>query len=140
VQTIGLQGLVGAVPQVASWVAQLPTELSTDLKLQIPGAPGRGGTDNASFICYGAPAFGLGSLAWEYGTYTWHTNRDTYDKISFPELRTNATMVAMLAYLASEDPATVPRDRRVLPPGTSGETPQWPECSPPARSAAASRR
>ncbi|MGE5146856.1 MAG: FAD-dependent oxidoreductase, partial [Candidatus Eiseniibacteriota bacterium] len=40
-----------------------------------------GGSDNASFVCYGAPAFGLGATSWDYGTYTWHTNRDTFDKI-----------------------------------------------------------
>jgi Zn-dependent M28 family amino/carboxypeptidase len=141
VQTIGLQGLVGAVPQVAAWVAQLPTELSTDLKLQSPGAPGRGGTDNASFICYGAPAFGLNSLPWEYFTYTWHTNRDTYDKLFFDELRSNATLTAMLAYLAADDPVTVPRDRRVLPPDQTTKQPQsWPECSPAARTSQESRR
>lgn len=141
VQTIGLQGLVGAVPQVAAWVAQLPTELSTDLKLQSPGAPGRGGTDNASFICYGAPAFGLNSLPWEYFAYTWHTNRDTYDKLFFDELRSNATLTAMLAFLAADDPVTVPRDRRVLPPDPATKQPQsWPECAPAARSSEESRR
>ena len=99
-----------------------------------PRRAGRGGTDNASFVCYGAPAFGLGSLPWEYFTYTWHTNRDTYDKIVFDELRTNATLTAMLAYLAADDPVTVPRDRRVLAPDqTTKQPPSWPECSPAAR-------
>jgi carboxypeptidase Q len=141
VQTIGLQGIVGAVPQVASWMAQLPTEFSSDIKLQIPGAPGRGGTDNASFICYGAPAFGLNSLPWEYFAYTWHTNRDTYDKIFFDDLRANAVLQAMLAYLASEDPVTVPRERRVLPPDPNTKQPQsWPDCAPAARSTRESNR
>ena len=141
VQTIGLQGLMGAVPQVASWMAQLPTELSSDIKLQIPGAPGRGGTDNASFICHGAPAFGLSSLPWEYFSYTWHTNRDTYDKLFFDELRSNATLTAMLAYLAAEDPVSLPRDRRVMPPDQTTQQPQsWPDCTPAARSSQESRR
>ena len=141
VQTIGLQGLTGAVPQVASWMAQLPTEVSGDIKLQIPGAPGRGGTDNASFICYGAPAFGLSSLPWEYFAYTWHTNRDTYDKIFFDDLRQNAVLTAMLAYLAAEDAVTLPRERRVLPADTTTKQPQsWPDCTPPARSSRESSR
>ena len=122
-------------------MAQLPTELSSDIKLQIPGAPGRGGTDNASFICHGAPAFGLSSRPWEYFSYTWHTNRDTYDKLFFDELRSNATLTAMLAYLAAEDPVSLPRDRRVMPPDQTTQQPQsWPDCTPAARSSQESRR
>ncbi|HEX5632774.1 MAG TPA: M28 family peptidase, partial [Gemmatimonadales bacterium] len=91
IQSIGLQGLVGAAPQFGAWMARLPQEIAGEIKLQNPGTPGRGGTDNASFICYGAPAFGLNALPWEYFTYTWHTQRDTYDKVWFDDLRANAT-------------------------------------------------
>ena len=41
--------------------------------------------------------------------YTWHTNRDTFDKLVFDDLKTNAMLVAMLAYQASEDPERMPR-------------------------------
>lgn len=141
VRTIGLQGLVGAAPQFAAWMARIPQEIAGDIRLQIPGMPGRGGTDNASFICYGAPAFGLNSLPWEYFTYTWHTTRDTYDKLWFDDLRANATLVAMLAYLAAEDPATVPRERRLLPADTTARGGgEWPECRPAARSSSESSR
>ena len=50
----------------------------------------------------GAPSFRLQAAYDEYRQYTWHTNRDTYDKIVFDDLRNNATLAAMLAYLASE--------------------------------------
>jgi hypothetical protein len=70
-----------------------------------------GGSDHASFSCYGAPAVELGGLGWDYGDYTWHTNRDTYDKVVFDDLKSNATLFAMLAYLASEDPQTISRER-----------------------------
>jgi hypothetical protein len=50
-------------------------------------------------------------LNWDYGNYTWHTNRDTYDKIVFDDLKSNAAMTAMLAYEASEDPTFIKRDR-----------------------------
>jgi len=141
IQTISTQGLTGAGALFATWFARLPTELTADIKLQIPGTPGSGGTDNASFVCYGAPAFGLGSLPWEYFTYTWHTNRDTFDKIVFDELKQNATLAAMLVYLASEDPQTMPRDRRVMPvdPAT-GKVRPWPECATPSRTSAESQR
>ena len=62
----------------------------------------------------------------DYRLYTHHTNRDTYDKIVFDDLKENATLVAMLAYAASEDPERVPRDRAVLPidPDT-GKPREW---------------
>ncbi len=47
---------------------------------------------------------GVGTPYDEYRQYTWHTNRDTYDKIVFDDLAENATLAAMLAYMASEDP------------------------------------
>ena len=76
------------------------------------GQPG-GGSDNASFACYGAPTLGLGAHTWDYSNYTWHTERDTYDKVIFDDLKRNATLTAMLAYLASEDPKFVSRDTTI---------------------------
>ncbi len=43
--------------------------------------PGGGGSDYASFLAVGVPAFSLSSLDWSYRDYTWHTNIDTYDKM-----------------------------------------------------------
>jgi hypothetical protein len=53
----------------------------------------------------------MSALNWDYGTYTHHTNRDSFDKIVFDDLKGNATIVAMLAYLASEDPTFITRER-----------------------------
>jgi len=141
IQNISMQGLVGASSLFTGWLSRLPTELTRDLRLALPGTPGSGGTDNASFVCYGAPAFGLGSLPWDYFSYTWHTNRDTFDKIVFEELRGNATMVAMLAYLASESPERMPREQRVMPPDRqTGEAVSWPACTAPARKSSENAR
>ncbi|MEE8117533.1 MAG: M20/M25/M40 family metallo-hydrolase [Gemmatimonadales bacterium] len=135
VQTISMQGLVGAGPFFAGWFAKIPSELTGDIGFQIPGNPSGGGSDHASFICSGAPAFGLFSRNWDYFQYTWHTNRDTFDKIVFDDLKQNATLFAMLAYLASEEPARIPRDRRVMPVSPrTGEQRSWPECRDGARS------
>jgi hypothetical protein len=134
VQNISMQGLVDAGQHFASWLARVPRELTGEINLNIPGTPGGGGSDYASFICYGAPAFSLSALNWGYGTYTWHTNRDTFDKIVFDDLKNNATLTAMLAYLAAEDPAKVSRERRsVLPPSQRGTPTSWPECRDGAR-------
>lgn len=122
-------GLTRAGGYLANWFARLPAEITRHVNLSFPGSPAGGGSDNASFICHGAPGFGLGSLDWEYGTYTWHTNRDTFDKVVFDEIRNNATLTAMLAYLAAEEPDFLPRERRVNVVGFGGRPGQWPTCT-----------
>jgi carboxypeptidase Q len=139
VVNMSASGLVGATSHLAAWLSRVPTEISRHITFSFPGTPAGGGSDHASFVCSGAPGFGLGSLGWEYGTYTWHTNRDTFDKVVMDELRNNAVLVAMLAYLAAEDPGRVPRDRRVLV-DRDGRPAGWPACAAPARSQAESTR
>jgi carboxypeptidase Q len=138
---VSAAGLVNATANLARWLSYLPVDLTRDLRFGFTGQAAGGGSDNASFACYGAPAFGLGSQGYDYGTYTWHTGRDTYDKISFASVRMNATMTAMLAYMASEDPTRVPRERRdVFGRGQGGQAGGWPACVTPARSYAESLR
>ena len=136
------QGLTGVGPYFTRWFAAMPKLLTDSLTIADPGLPSGGGTDNASFVCAGAPAFGLGSLGWEYGTYTWHTNRDTYDKLVFDDVRRNAVMTAMLVYLASEEPQRLPRDRRTEFPVNqqTGQPGSWPVCQQPARNTGQSTR
>src|SRR5687767_3177977 len=154
-------GLLNAGSFLARWLARIPNELTRNIQLSVPGTPSSGGSDNAAFACYGAPGFGLGASDWGYGPYTWHTNRDTYDKIVFDDLMNNATLTAMLVYLASEDPEMIPRDQRSFDVGTSpaatalgrggrggrgggrggrGGTAGWPACTAPLRSAGAYNR
>ena len=101
---------------MARWVAQIPDEIAENIRLDFPGAQANTGSDHVSFLCHGAPGLRLQSNYPDYRQYTWHTNRDTYDKIVFDDLKNNATLAAMLAYEASEDPTRVPRDRTILPP------------------------
>ena len=141
IERISTQGLVDAAAPLARWIARLPAEISGHLQLVTPGSPGPGGSDFAAFVCHGAPGFSLSSLHWDYGTYTWHTNRDTYDKVVFEEVRENAVLMAMLAYLASEDAERVPRTQRDIFP-TNRETGQplaWPGCQAPERTSAEDR-
>ncbi|MEP7324395.1 MAG: hypothetical protein ABI836_00475 [Gemmatimonadota bacterium] len=67
-------------------------------------------------------------------------NRDSFDKVVFDEVKSNATLTAMLVYLASEDPGTIPRDCRVMAPNAQGEPGVWPACQVPARSSTGSTR
>lgn len=130
------QGLAAAGGNLARWLSKIPTEISGNIELDVPGPQEFGGSDHVSFLCHGAPGFRLQSHYPDYRQYTWHTNRDTYDKIVFDDLKNNATLAAMLAYLASEDPERVSRERTVLPPDprTGGER-QWIQCRPSRRSA-----
>lgn len=128
------QGFLHSYEYLTRWLSATPSYIRDTIKTSFPGAPGGGGSDFASFVAAGAPAFSLSSLSWSYGTYTWHTNRDTYDKIVFDDLRNNAILVAALAYMASEDPVHTSREKSVLPinPNTGQQT-QWPTPVKPIR-------
>ncbi|UCF41584.1 MAG: M20/M25/M40 family metallo-hydrolase [Gemmatimonadota bacterium] len=130
------QGFARAGEHVTRWMAAVPEEMAEHVTLDFPGPQENQGSDHVSFLCHGVPAFRLQSPYDEYRQYTWHTNRDTYDKIVFDDLKENATLAAMLAYAASEDPERVPRDRVVLPidPRT-GEPRAWVSCGTARRSA-----
>ncbi|MBV9881365.1 MAG: M20/M25/M40 family metallo-hydrolase [Gemmatirosa sp.] len=108
---MGGGGLPNAAEHIGTWLDRIPTELKTQVNFGGAGFPAGGGSDDFSFACSGLPAFGLGALSWNYGNVTWHTNRDTYDKVVFDDLKSNATLTAMLAYLASEDPTKITRER-----------------------------
>ena len=128
------QGLIDAGMFLAKWLARVPSEVTRQINLRLPGRPSRGGSDNASFVAAGAPAFSIGSLSWDYGTYTWHTNRDTYDKLVFDDLMNNVVLAASLAYLASEDPELVSREKRVMPVNQeTGKPRPWPTPREPNR-------
>jgi carboxypeptidase Q len=98
------QGFADSKNFIPRWLAAVPDTMKNRIKTSFPGSPSGGGSDNASFVMAGAPGFGISSLNWSYFNYTWHTNRDTYDKIIFDDVRNNAMLAAMLVYMASEDP------------------------------------
>jgi carboxypeptidase Q len=104
VVNIGGQGFVESKDYLTRWLAAVPDTIKNRIKTNFPGQPGGGGSDFASFVAVGAPGFSLSSLNWSYGSYTWHTNRDTYDKVVFDDLKNNAMLAAIMAYMASEDP------------------------------------
>ena len=134
------QGFAKASGNLARWAALLPQEIGDSLRLASPGAQANSGSDHTSFLCRPAPAFRLQSSYAEYRQYTWHTNRDTYDKIVFDDLKNNATLAAMLVYAASEDPEKVSREQSVLPALPNGQPRQWPRCGQARRSFAAPSR
>ena len=117
------------------WLQHVPSEVTDGIKTNFPGTPSGGGTDHASFVIAGAPGFSLSSLNWSYWNYTWHTNRDTYDKLIWDDLVNNVILTASLVYLASEDPEFFQRDRREVMPVSrrTGEPMTWPSKREPDR-------
>tara|TARA_R110002167_G_scaffold163242_8_gene359990 strand:- start:10281 stop:11837 length:1557 start_codon:yes stop_codon:yes gene_type:complete len=128
------QGFLHAYDYIGSWLEAVPEDIREPIETTFPGSPGRGGSDYASFVAAGAPAFSLSSLSWSYWDYTWHTNLDTYDKIVFDDVRNNAILTAIMAYMASEDPDKTSREKAVLGinPRT-GEKGVWPDPRTPER-------
>lgn len=127
------QGFLGAGEFLARWLARVPEEVAQYVELDLPGPQETGGSDHMSFICHGAPSFRFQSNYPDYRQYTWHTNRDTYDKIVFNDLKNNAVLAATMAYLAANDDDRVPRTRSVLPPGGNGQPRRWAQCRNPPR-------
>jgi hypothetical protein len=128
------QGFLHAYAYLGRWLAAVPDSITRHIETTFPGNPGRGGSDYASFVARGAPAFSLSSLSWSYWNYTWHTNLDTYDKIVFDDVRNNVILTAILAYMASEDPERTSREQAELPldPET-GKPRDWPTPRAPNR-------
>ncbi|MBW8360542.1 MAG: M20/M25/M40 family metallo-hydrolase [Weeksellaceae bacterium] len=134
VANISGQGFLHSYDYLNRWLSAVPKDLTKDIKTTFPGTPGGGGSDHASFVAAGVPAFMLGSLNWSYGTYTWHTNRDTYDKIVFDDVKSNVALIAIMTYMASEDAEKSPAERIKLPVSEStGEPMKWPEVREPIR-------
>jgi hypothetical protein len=122
VQSLSGAGLSDMGRHLKDWYSKLPSYFTDSLSDNVvswsfqdrpTGNPG--GTDGAVFACYGTPSFGMGAVGWNYNTYTWHTQRDTYDKVVMDDLKHNATLAALMIYLASEDPEFIKRDKS---PGT----------------------
>jgi carboxypeptidase Q len=127
-------GFLNSYEYLGRWLSRVPAAYKQGLETRFPGMPAGGGSDNASFVAAGVPAFGLGSNSWSYGTYTWHTNRDTYDKIVFDDVMNNVILTAILVYMASEDPANASREKSVLPINRRTDEPgKWPEQRSPTR-------
>ena len=134
VTNISGQGFLQSYKYIGNWLSAVPDSLKDGLTTTFPGSPGGGGSDYASFVAAGVPAFSLSSLSWLYGSYTWHTNRDTYDKIVFDDVKKNVVIAAIMAYMASEDDNKTSREKIELPKDAkTGNPGTWPVKRSPTR-------
>ncbi len=94
------------------WAPRLPVDMRPTPE-HYPGFTERDACANApEFYLYSTerPPPGSSTWApylWDYDA-TYHTGRDTYDKLVFDDLRSNAALVAALAYLAASDEYELP--------------------------------
>jgi hypothetical protein len=80
---------------------------------------GLGGSDHTSFNNAGLPGIGVQQDPIEYGSHTWHTNLDTYERIIEDDVKKAAIVIAAAVY------ALAMRDE-LLPRFKAGEMPPRP--------------
>jgi carboxypeptidase Q len=68
-----------------------------------------GGTDSTSFNNAGLPGIGLAQDAFDYGSFTHHTNLDTYERIYEEDVREGAVEIASAVYALAMADEMVPR-------------------------------
>ncbi|MEK6333800.1 MAG: M20/M25/M40 family metallo-hydrolase [Acidobacteriota bacterium] len=85
-----------------------------------------GGSDNTSFNQAGLPGIGMGQDPIEYGTHTWHTNLDTYERILEDDVKKDAVTVAWSVYQLAMRDDLLPRfkkgDMPARPAAAAAET------------------
>ncbi|MDR1407068.1 MAG: M20/M25/M40 family metallo-hydrolase [Tannerella sp.] len=91
-----------AVPFFKTWMQPFESLGFTTLSLRRTGS-----TDHVSFNIVGLPAYQFIQDRLEYGR-TYHTLMDTYERLSFDDLRINAALVAWFALNAAQDNARIP--------------------------------
>jgi hypothetical protein len=91
-----------------------------------------GGSDHTSFNEAGLPGIGMGQDPIEYGSHTWHTNLDTYERIIEEDVRRAAVVVAAAVYhLATRDEPLPRFAKEQMPPPPPTPSPSPTPTPPP---------
>ena len=80
----------------------------------------RGGSDHTSFNAAGLPGISMRQDPIQYGSHTWHTNLDTYERVLEHDAIASATVVAAAVYHLAMRDELLPRfapDEMPPPPG-----------------------
>jgi carboxypeptidase Q len=113
---VGTQGNQGAATIFAEWIKPLADLGVTTVSLQTDL-----GSDHDSFQAAGLPGFGFLQVGRDYDSRTHHTNLDTYEHLSEPELKQAAVVEAIFLYNTAMRDAMLPRPS--LPFGTPADAP-----------------
>jgi hypothetical protein len=95
---------------------------------------GLGGSDHTSFNNAGLPGIGVQQDPIEYGSHTWHTNLDTFERIIEDDVKKSAIIIAAAVYVLAMRDELLPRfsASEMPPPPTPQPTPT-PAASPTPR-------
>jgi len=100
-----------------------------------------GGSDNTSFNQAGLPGIGMGQDPIEYGSHTWHTNLDTYERILEDDVKDDAMVVAWAVYQLAMRDDLLPRfAKSEMPPRPVEEISSQPATAPVRKDAPAKPR
>lgn len=104
IRGIYTQGNTAVVPIFTEWLQPF-----NDLEASTVTVSNTGGTDHLSFDRIGIPGFQFIQDELEYNTRTHHTNMDSYDHLSEPDLMQAAAIVAAFVYDAANRDEKLPR-------------------------------
>jgi hypothetical protein len=89
-----------------------------------------GGTDSTSFNQAGLPGVNMAQDPIEYGSHTWHTNLDTYERILEDDVKRAAVVMATTVYEVAMRDEMLPRfSKESMPPAPSPTPSPTPESS-----------
>jgi hypothetical protein len=104
IRGVYLQGNDAVAPIFRAWMEPLRSIGMTHLTIR-----NTGGTDHQSFDGIGLPGFQFIQDSVEYNTVTHHYNMDTYERLQPDDMRKNATIAAVFAFLAANREELLPR-------------------------------
>ena len=109
IRGVYLQGNEAVASLFDKWMVPFHNLGMTTLTIQ-----NTGGTDHLSFNAVGIPGFQFIQDPLEYETRTHHSNMDLYERISEPDMKQMAVIVASFVYLTANRDEMIPR--KPLPP------------------------
>jgi carboxypeptidase Q len=113
IRGVYLQGNEAVAPLFTQWMEPFHNLGMTTLSIR-----NTGGTDHLSFNAVGIPGFQFIQDPLDYETLTHHTNMDVYERISEPDMKQMAVIIASWVYLTANRDQMIPR-KPLPPPSTS---------------------
>jgi len=117
IRGIYLQGNDKVGPIFAQWLRVLNSDSITTYHV---AGGNTTGTDHQSFDAVGLPGFQFIQDPIEYGTRTHHSSMDVYERLQAMDMKHNAVVVAVFAYLAANRDEMLPREPLPVPVGGAG--------------------
>lgn len=106
IRGVYLQGNEGVRPIFDQWLAHVDSDSITARHTTLRNT---GGTDHLSFDRAGLPGFQFIQDPVEYGARTHHSSMDVYERLQPTDMKHNAVVVAVFAYLSANHPELLPR-------------------------------